>query len=160
MSLSRPHFRITGQEHLHVKPTGRNTRAWQPAGGCGKEAAGVDRPASAALGQLGSPDVAWRQRLSYWKMGPTELRILLAIGTLLLLRSDSVVIAGHRWLLFDVGCAVGAAGLAVTFITAAFGNARELYRREPLPPAPNIWRRSQIPSSKSQISIRGAITSE
>jgi phosphatidylglycerophosphate synthase len=72
-------------------------------------------------------------RLSYWKMGPTELRILLAIGTLLLLRSDSVVIAGHRWLLFDVGCAVGAAGLAVTFITAAFGNARELYRREPLP---------------------------
>jgi archaetidylinositol phosphate synthase len=74
-------------------------------------------------------------RLSYWKIGPTELRILLAAGTLLLLRSDSVVIAGHRWLLFDVGCAVATAGLAVTFISGAIANARELYRREPLPPS-------------------------
>ena len=73
-------------------------------------------------------------RLSYWKMGPTELRILLAIGTLLLLRGDSVIVAGHRWLLFDVGCAVAAVGLALTFLAAAMGNARELYRREPMPP--------------------------
>jgi phosphatidylglycerophosphate synthase len=76
-------------------------------------------------------------RLAYWKIGPTELRILLAIGTLLLLRSDSVVIAGERWLLFDVGGAVGIAGLVVTFLTAAIGNTRELYRREPLPAGGN-----------------------
>ena len=75
-------------------------------------------------------------RLSYWKIGPTELRILLAAGTLLLLRSDSVVIAGHRWLLFDVGCAVAAAALAITFVSSAIANARELYRREPLPRRP------------------------
>jgi archaetidylinositol phosphate synthase len=31
-------------------------------------------------------------RISYWKMGPTELRILLAIGTLQLLRSPDVAI--------------------------------------------------------------------
>ena len=72
-------------------------------------------------------------RLSYWKMGPTELRILLAIGTLMLLRSDSVVIAGHRFLLFDVGGVVAIAGLLITFLSAAVGNTRKLYRQEPLP---------------------------
>lgn len=72
-------------------------------------------------------------RLSYWKVGPTELRILMAIGTLQLLRSDSVVIAGQRFLLFDVGAVVAILGLLVTFICAAVANTRELYRREPLP---------------------------
>jgi phosphatidylglycerophosphate synthase len=71
-------------------------------------------------------------RLSYWKIGPTELRIILAAGTLLLLRSDSVLIAGERWLLFDVGGAAAIAGLVVTFISAAVANTRELYAREPL----------------------------
>lgn len=71
-------------------------------------------------------------RLSYWKMGPTELRILLAIGTLMLLRGDAVVIAGHRFLLFDVGGAVAILGLLVTFASAAIANARKLYRAEPI----------------------------
>jgi len=91
-------------------------------------------------------------RLSYFKMGPTELRILLAVGTLFLLRSDSVVIAGHRWLLFDVGCAVAMVGLAVTFITAAIANGRELYRREPMP-SPHRYLRCQLPSSNAQLRI-------
>ena len=85
-------------------------------------------------------------------MGPTELRILLAVGTLFLLRSDSVVIAGHRWLLFDVGCAVATVGLAVTFITASIANARELYRREPMPRS-HRYLRCQLPSSNSQLPI-------
>jgi phosphatidylglycerophosphate synthase len=72
-------------------------------------------------------------RLSYWKVGPTELRIILAAGTLLLLRSDSVVIAGQRLLLFDVGGAVAIAGLLATFLFTAVRNTMELYRREPLP---------------------------
>jgi archaetidylinositol phosphate synthase len=72
-------------------------------------------------------------RLSYWKMGPTELRIVLAIGTLMLLRSDSVVIAGQRLLLFDVGGAVAIGGLLVTFVSAAVSNSRRLYLQEPLP---------------------------
>lgn len=72
-------------------------------------------------------------RLSYWKMGPTELRILLAIGTLMLLRSDSVVIAGQRFLLFDVGGVVAIAGLLMTFLSAAIRNTRQLYLLEPLP---------------------------
>jgi archaetidylinositol phosphate synthase len=72
-------------------------------------------------------------RLAYWKIGPTELRILMAAGTLQLLRSDSVVLGGHTFLLFDVGGAAGIAGLLLTFVFAAVTNTRELYRREPLP---------------------------
>ena len=71
-------------------------------------------------------------RLSYWKMGPTELRILLAIGTLMLLRNDGVVIAGHRFLLFDVGGVVAILGLLVTFASAAIANTRKLYIAEPI----------------------------
>jgi archaetidylinositol phosphate synthase len=72
-------------------------------------------------------------RISFWKFGPTELRILLAIGTLRLLSSDFVTIAGSHYLLFDVGGAVAIAGLAVTFIVSAAANTRTLYAAEPLP---------------------------
>src|SRR5215211_5643399 len=41
-------------------------------------------------------------RISFWKFGPTELRILLVIGTLRLIESPYVTIAGSRMLLFDV----------------------------------------------------------
>ena len=71
-------------------------------------------------------------RISYWKFGPTELRILLAIGTLQLLRSAVVTIAGHRILLFDLGMTVGTIGLVLTFIVSAVANTRALYRAEPL----------------------------
>src|SRR5207344_1100695 len=37
-------------------------------------------------------------KLAFLKVGPTELRILLAMGTLQLMRSDAVSILGHRWL--------------------------------------------------------------
>src|SRR5687768_13940312 len=66
-------------------------------------------------------------RISYWKMGPTELRILLAIGTLQLLDSPWSTIAGHRVLLFDLGTVAGAAGLLVTFLVSAVQNTRKLY---------------------------------
>jgi archaetidylinositol phosphate synthase len=72
-------------------------------------------------------------RLSFFKLGPTELRILLAIGTLQLMRSDIVSIFGHRWLLFDVGGAVGIAGFLLTFAVAAVKNGVALYREERLP---------------------------
>lgn len=75
-------------------------------------------------------------RISYWKMGPTEMRILLAIGTLQLLRSPDVVLAGSRYLLFDVGGIVGIAALLATFVTSAMLNTRTLYRLEPLPDSP------------------------
>src|SRR4051812_7030949 len=72
-------------------------------------------------------------RISFWKFGPTELRILLAIGSLRLMHSDFVRIAGSDYRLFDIGGVIGIAALVVTFIVAAARNTRTLYRAEPLP---------------------------
>ena len=74
-------------------------------------------------------------RMSAWGMGPTELRIVLAIGTLQLMRSDFVSMFGNRWLLFDVGGAVGIAGLLLTFVVGAIRNGVALYQEERLPRA-------------------------
>ena len=86
-------------------------------------------------------------RISYWKFGPTELRILVAVGTLQLLRSEFVSLFGYRMLLFDVGGAVAIVGLLGTFIASAIQNTRPLYRAEPLPgrqPPPPVNRRSGV----------------
>jgi len=72
-------------------------------------------------------------RISYWKFGPTELRILLAFGSLQLLRSPWSTIAGQQLLLFDIGLAAGAVGILITFLISATRNTAKLYRLEPLP---------------------------
>jgi archaetidylinositol phosphate synthase len=70
-------------------------------------------------------------RMAFWRIGPTELRILLAAGTLLLLfRSPTLSIAGSSWQLFDIGGLIGAAGLAATFVVSAIRNGTALYREE------------------------------
>ena len=71
--------------------------------------------------------------ISFFKMGPTELRLLLAAGALQLMRSETVGVFDHRWLLFDVGGAVGIAGFLLTFAVAALRNGVALYREERLP---------------------------
>jgi phosphatidylglycerophosphate synthase len=67
-------------------------------------------------------------RLSFWTLGPTELRILLAAGNLALLRWP-VVLHG-RYRLFDIGGLVGLIGMGAMlgFFTAR--NTRRLYREE------------------------------
>jgi phosphatidylglycerophosphate synthase len=72
-----------------------------------------------------------RFRMSFWMMGPTELRIVLAIGALALMRDPSVTLAGDPYLLFDVGGAIGAAGLLATAVVSAISNTRALFRQEP-----------------------------
>lgn len=74
-----------------------------------------------------------RFQMSFWGWGPTELRILLAIGALTLLVKPVVTIFGMQFPLFDVGGIVGTAGLLFTAIISAVGNTRRLYRAEPLP---------------------------
>ena len=71
--------------------------------------------------------------LSYWRFGPTELRILLVIGNLFALRRPDAIIAGQSFLLFDVGFAVGAAALAVILVQATVKHIVMLYREETLP---------------------------
>lgn len=73
--------------------------------------------------------------LSFWKIGPTELRILLAAGTMRLMIDSEVGIAGARYLLFDIGGVAAIAGLIVAFVVSAAGNTRALFRAEPLPHA-------------------------
>ena len=68
--------------------------------------------------------------LSYWRFGPTELRILLIIGNLAVYRNPMAKIAGYSWLLFDVGFAIGAAALAVILLQATIAHTRQLYREE------------------------------
>ena len=73
-----------------------------------------------------------RFELSQGIFGPTEIRILLAAGTLALLRSRYSTVFGHRMLLFDVG---GVIATVCMVATATFLTARhtgQLYREEPL----------------------------
>ncbi len=73
-------------------------------------------------------------RLSTLGFGPTELRIVLSAGTLYLLRSPEVQLAGWgSFKLFDVGGVVAIVGLMSAFVVSAARNARNLYRAEPLP---------------------------
>lgn len=74
-----------------------------------------------------------RFKISFLKLGPTELRIVLAIGNLALLTHPTTRIFGHVFRLFDVGGAVAAVGLLATLIGSATVNIRTLYREEPIP---------------------------
>jgi hypothetical protein len=71
--------------------------------------------------------------LSFWKFSPTELRILLMIGSLALLRWPMARLFGHSWPMFDVGGVVGIAGMALMLLSAAVRHTLELYRAERLP---------------------------
>jgi len=73
-----------------------------------------------------------RFKMAFMKVGPTELRMLLAAGTIQLMRSEFVVMFGHRWLLFDVGAAVAIAGTLLAFVVNAVRNGIALYNEERL----------------------------
>jgi phosphatidylglycerophosphate synthase len=71
-------------------------------------------------------------QLSRFRIGPTELRIILSIGTLYLLHDPWVHLGGNGpYLLFDVGGVVAIAGLAFAFAFSAIKNTRLLYQAEP-----------------------------
>jgi phosphatidylglycerophosphate synthase len=71
-------------------------------------------------------------RISFFKMGPTELRILLAAGTLALRSHPTVMLFDRPYQLFDVGGVIGSAALLVTAAISAARNGAQLYREEPL----------------------------
>jgi len=71
-----------------------------------------------------------RFQMSFWRIGPTELRLVLAAGTLALLRSPSVSLWNSSALLFDAGGLIGAAGLFITFLVSGWRNGAALYRQE------------------------------
>jgi phosphatidylglycerophosphate synthase len=76
-------------------------------------------------------------RMSFFSVGPTELRIILAAGALRLLSGPTVNPFGlGTVLLFDVGAIIATAGLAVALATGASRTTLALYRAEPLPKPP------------------------
>jgi len=69
-------------------------------------------------------------RISFWRFGPTELRILLAIGNLALFWKPIVHPLGGEYRLFDVGGAIGLAGMAAMVVVFTLQNTIRLYREE------------------------------
>lgn len=69
-------------------------------------------------------------RMSFWKFGPTEIRILLALGNITLwLRPEArVPIVGYR--LFDFGGLVAIAGMSAMLVIAVARNTTKLYRQQ------------------------------
>ena len=71
-------------------------------------------------------------QLSQGIFGPTEIRILLVIGNLALLRNPYSTLFGHKLLLFDLGGTIAALGMFTMAITVAMRHTAQLYREEPL----------------------------
>jgi archaetidylinositol phosphate synthase len=82
-------------------------------------------------------------RLSFAGIGPTELRILLAIGAVFVSYDPWAEVAGHRARLLDISGIVAAAALGVVFIVSAIRNTRALYGAEPLPAETSQTRRAR-----------------
>jgi len=69
-------------------------------------------------------------KLSQWKLGPTELRLLLMIGNVFLIYRPRVY--HHRYLLFDVGGVVAIIGMALILVVLSIQNTHTLYELERL----------------------------
>lgn len=69
-------------------------------------------------------------QLSFAKFGPTEIRILLALGNAWLWFHPDARIFGSPYRLFDVGGIVAIAGMLAMLVASAIVNAAELYRAE------------------------------
>lgn len=72
-------------------------------------------------------------KISQWKLGPTEMRLILIIGNLALIHSAHTRIFGHRFLLFDVGGVVAIVGMALILVVSSIQNTHALYQLERLP---------------------------
>jgi archaetidylinositol phosphate synthase len=86
-------------------------------------------------------------KISYFKMGPTELRILLSIGNLTALWRSTIHLFGRAHRLFDVAGTLGISGMLLIMVISAVRNTIRLYREEPTPvgkAAPNA-RQSALP---------------
>jgi phosphatidylglycerophosphate synthase len=73
-------------------------------------------------------------RMSFLGFGPTELRIVLAVGALKVVSSQWIALGSFVEVrLFDLGGIVAIAGLTLAFIVSAVRNTLALYAAEPRP---------------------------
>jgi archaetidylinositol phosphate synthase len=72
-------------------------------------------------------------QISFFKFSPTELRILLIIGNLFVYYMDPrVALLGDIWQLYDIGFAIGAAGVFLIFAITSIRHTVQLYNEERL----------------------------
>jgi archaetidylinositol phosphate synthase len=69
-------------------------------------------------------------QISFWKFGPTEIRLLLAAGNLALLHNPYVKLFGRQFLIFDIGGAIAMAGMAFMLVDSSIRHTVQLYREE------------------------------
>ena len=86
-------------------------------------------------------------RLSFWRFGPTELRILLAMGNLALLWKPQVHFLDRYYKLFDLGGTIGLAGMALMVVFFTAQNTARLYREDRIDEEKTA--RNTIPEMKS-----------
>jgi archaetidylinositol phosphate synthase len=72
-------------------------------------------------------------KLSYGVMGPTEMRVIVCIGNLVLLTKKNVRIGENYYLLCDVSGVVGIVVLLAIAIASSIKNTKRLYNEERLP---------------------------
>jgi archaetidylinositol phosphate synthase len=72
-------------------------------------------------------------RISFWRFGPTELRILLAIGNLTIFWKPVVHLFGGVYRLLDMGGTIGLAGMGLMVVVFTLKNTVRLYREERIP---------------------------
>jgi phosphatidylglycerophosphate synthase len=72
-------------------------------------------------------------KISYFKMGPTELRILLSIGNLAVVWRSTAHLFGRAYKLFDVAGTIGVSGMLLVMVISAIQHTAQLYRLEPVP---------------------------
>jgi archaetidylinositol phosphate synthase len=72
-------------------------------------------------------------KISFGPFGGTELRILLVLLNLAVLRQPRALLLGRDLLLFDVAGFAATVGLGVTLLVSSIGNTRRLYEMERLP---------------------------
>jgi archaetidylinositol phosphate synthase len=96
-------------------------------------------------------------RMSFLNVGPTELRILLAIGIAMLpTHAEVTPFDAGPFLLFDIGGVIATVGLILAFTIAAIRTTVVLYRAEPLPCIANARNpqaaETQLPTAAGQLS--------
>jgi hypothetical protein len=70
-------------------------------------------------------------KMAFAGVGPTELRILMAAGAIALIKTPTVDFFGLGQVrLWDLGGAIGAIGMAATFVITSAHNVRALYVEE------------------------------
>jgi archaetidylinositol phosphate synthase len=67
-------------------------------------------------------------RMSFWSLGPTELRLVLILGNSALFRWPTVLV---HYRLFDVGGAIGVLAMSAMLICFGARNTIRLYQQEP-----------------------------